>query len=1275
MSATAWINEFHYDNTGTDTGEFIEIAGVAGTDLTGWSLVLYNGANGTAYTTTALSGVIANQSNGYGTIAITYPSNGLQNGAPDGFALVDDSGNVVQFLSYEGTFTAVGGAANGLTSTAIPISQTGTEPAGSSIQLTGTGTSYADFTWTETEGATANTAGAVNTGQTFGSATTVFINDVSLFEGDSGTVTMTFTVSRSNNLTDFTLDYATADNTATTADADYAAASGTLTFATGGDLQQTVTVTITGGTAVEPNETFFVNLINLAATTGTTTFADAQGQGTIVNDDIAITKISAVQGSAAASAIAGQVVTIEAIVVGDFQSDDGDTKRDLRGFYLQEEDADADADALTSEGIFVFQGLTGTAVNIGDKVRVTGTVTEFFGMTQLSAITSVSVVSSGNDMPTAAVISLPASGVTLNQNGAWQPDLEAYEGMLVTIPQTLTVTEQFNLDRFNEIKLVAGDRPVQFTQENAPDATAYQAYLQEVGARTITYDDGLNTQNQPIGNLDGFGPVYDTASAPRIGDTATDLTGVLDYQFAGSTASGATWRVRAVEDGANTFDEGNPRPETPPDVGGGLKVASFNVLNFFPTLDDGGLTALGFEPRGANNATEFARQAEKLLTTLITLDADIVGLIELENDFLAGASGNAIEFIVEGLNDLAGDDVWSWVNPDTRFVGTDAIAVGLIYRNDAVKLADGTTVSILDTGVIAEAGRAPIAASFEDLVTGEVFTVTVNHFKSKSSVPAAPLPGDTDQGDGQGLANATRVQQAQELLDWLASNPTGAGDPDTLIIGDLNAYSMEDPITLLKDAGFVNLEQPGDYSYVFDGLTGSLDHALASASLAAKVTGAAAWHINADEADALDYNLDFGRDAAIFDGMVPYRTSDHDPLLVGLGFVPPETVTIDDVSVVEGDAGTKVLTFTITRSGNAGAFAIDFATADGSATAGDDYAAASGTLTFAAGGALSQQVSVTINGDTAFEGDETFRLDLSNLVQASGFTTVADAQGQGTIEDDELRILGDGDDSEDGGIGDDTIRGNGGDDTLLGGNGDDELDGGPGNDSMVGGEGDDLYRVDSHCDVVVEARDAGADTIVTSISLELGCNIEGGAVAGNAGLEIEGNALANILIGAAGRDTLLGGQGADTLLGGAGADRLNGQAGRDLVVGGDGNDVLLGGPGADTLDGGRGADELHGGAGEDLFLFTFLPLAGEADRILGFDRGDDRIGVLGSVFDPTLRFEANKSGQASTALGTFVYETDERALWWDTDGAGADRTLIATFTGAPKLAASDFVLL
>lgn len=176
---SVFINEFHYDNTGTDTGEFIEIAGPAGTDLTGWSIVLYNGNGGAPYDTQLLNGTIADQGNGFGTVVVNYPSNGIQNGSPDGIALVDDTGAVIQFLSYEGSFTGVGGPANGLTSTDIGVNEPGSDPVGLSLQLTGSGTVAADFTWTAPA---AQTPGAANNGQTFGGgggpATTVVINEI-----------------------------------------------------------------------------------------------------------------------------------------------------------------------------------------------------------------------------------------------------------------------------------------------------------------------------------------------------------------------------------------------------------------------------------------------------------------------------------------------------------------------------------------------------------------------------------------------------------------------------------------------------------------------------------------------------------------------------------------------------------------------------------------------------------------------------------------------------------------------------------------------------------------------------------------------------------------------------------------------------------------------------------------------------------------------------------------------------------------------------------------
>lgn len=161
---SVFVNELHYDNVGTDAGEAIEIAGPAGTDLSGWTLVLYNGANGLVYNTLALSGVVPDQENGFGTLAFSYPVNGIQNGSPDGIALVDYASQIVQFLSYEGSFTAVGGPADGMISTDIGVRESGTTPVGFSLQLRGTGLEYTDFAWSAEA---ANSFGAVNDGQVF----------------------------------------------------------------------------------------------------------------------------------------------------------------------------------------------------------------------------------------------------------------------------------------------------------------------------------------------------------------------------------------------------------------------------------------------------------------------------------------------------------------------------------------------------------------------------------------------------------------------------------------------------------------------------------------------------------------------------------------------------------------------------------------------------------------------------------------------------------------------------------------------------------------------------------------------------------------------------------------------------------------------------------------------------------------------------------------------------------------------------------------------------
>ena len=635
-------------------------------------------------------------------------------------------------------------------------------------------------------------------------------------------------------------------------------------------------------------------------------------------------------GDTDVSPLFGAQVVVEAIVVGDFQNGDTDDSRELNGFYLQEEASDEDANPLSSEGIFVFDSGFGVDVNVGDLVRVTATVGQFFGESQLNNVTAVEVLQAGTaeslSLVNPAVIDLLSiTETTASQSGVAQPDLESFEGMLVVMSGTLQITEQFQLDRFNEIRLVAGERPFQFTQLNAPDVTGFASHLLSIGARTITYDDGLNAQNQSINNLDGFS-IYSEASAPRMADTVTNLSGVLDYKWAGNSASGATWRVRSHVDGTNTFtstfdgNSPNPRPDAAPTVEGTLKIASFNVLNFFTTLDNGSTnTAVGLSPRGADDLTrfgvepatfEFDRQLSKLVNAIVELDADILGLIEIENQFDAINDGStAIEFLVNTINANLGGTVYDYVYPGQEFVGTDAIAVAFIYKPSVAELSSGSNVAVLNDSVAATldafashdfdadpifdgvaTNRNSLASTFTHIESGESVTLVVNHFKSKgpSGLTDTTSP-NFDQLDGAGFWNDRRTNASIAVDEWIKTNPTGVAEEKVAILGDLNAYAQEDPIQYLLGEGYNNVESNEAYSFVFSGQIGTLDYVLVNNALLDALTEAKVWHINADEADALDYNADFGRDTGYFDGTTATRNSDHDPLLVGLNFVYAQT--------------------------------------------------------------------------------------------------------------------------------------------------------------------------------------------------------------------------------------------------------------------------------------------------------------------------------------------------------------------------------------------------
>ena len=581
--------------------------------------------------------------------------------------------------------------------------------------------------------------------------------------------------------------------------------------------------------------------------------------------DTTYTPIPEIQGNGATTPKAGQTVTTRGVVVGDFQGTTG-----LSGFYMQ--DAAGDGNTATSDGIFIFSN---TAVNTGDTVLVTGTANEFSGQTQISSVTNVTVLSCG---PAATItpvqVTLPIPSVA-----TW----EQYEGMLVTVSDAsegpLTATEVFTLGRFGEVVVSSGGRLFTPTNYTTPGASAVaEAALNN--RRRLMIDDGSNVQNPATVPY-----IPTTTDVFREGYTTPSATGVLGFGF-------NVYRLQPTAPITWTAD--NPRPASPGSLGAEtVRVASFNVLNYFTTIDDGSNI-----PRGADSATEFTRQRNKTIATLVGMDADIVGLIEMENN---GAT--AVGDLVAGVNAALPDanDHYTVISDPANGYGTDAIKVTIIYRPSVVTPVGA---SLSDSNPIFE--RRPVAQTFEQVSNGAVFTVVVNHFKSKSCGDASGL--DADQGDGQSCWNEKRKQQATALVNFINGTVIpAAGDPDVLIIGDLNSYAMEDPINLLTSSGYTNLIASfvGDgmtaYSYTFSGESGYLDHALGTSSLTPQVTGVTEWHINADEPIARDYNdnVDSFPGSNSNDNEVnqpylyqpnAYRSSDHDPVVIGLKLNASPTV-------------------------------------------------------------------------------------------------------------------------------------------------------------------------------------------------------------------------------------------------------------------------------------------------------------------------------------------------------------------------------------------------
>ncbi len=565
-----------------------------------------------------------------------------------------------------------------------------------------------------------------------------------------------------------------------------------------------------------------------------------------------ITKIHDIQGSAEISQLVGKTVSVQAVVTGDFGQPAA-----LGGFFLQEEDGDTDGDPRTSEGIFVYTADDEIDVMVGDLVCVTGIVAEHQGLTRLEMISQINVCQV-QALPSAASVTLPFASVD------WP---ERFESMQVIFRQKLIVTDTYNLGRYGETVL-SSHRLFSPTEVADPGESA-QAIMVANALDRIVLDDGSMTQNPhpttyPLPEL--------TASRTlRGGDTTTDIEGILSYRR-------GEYMIEPIAE--PIFVSTNPRQMMPPAVEGQLRVASFNVGNYF----NGDGCGEGFPTtRGAFTLTDFQRQRNKLVKALVAFNADIISLAELENDGFGPRS--AIYDLVGAMNAAAPVGTsYAYVTPRSDQSEADEITVALVYRTQTVE-TQGPGV-MMPSSDLPEMNRLPLAQTFVHKESGEKITVVANHLKSKSQYSAHGL--DRDQADGQGCWNRNRIQAVEALMGWLATDPTDAGDPDLLIIGDLNCYTQEDPMRILVKAGYTDLvshftDSP-EYTYVYEGEASAVDHALASSSLVGQVKGAVVWHINADEPSVIGYSGSYklAEQVKKLYQNGPFRSSDHDPLIVGI---------------------------------------------------------------------------------------------------------------------------------------------------------------------------------------------------------------------------------------------------------------------------------------------------------------------------------------------------------------------------------------------------------
>jgi len=546
--------------------------------------------------------------------------------------------------------------------------------------------------------------------------------------------------------------------------------------------------------------------------------------------------IPQIQGTGASSSYVGQEVKTSGIVTAKFI---GTNK--INGYFIQ--DATGDGNVLTSDGVFV--STTTDNVAVGDNVELTATVSEVNGRTQLGGVTATNVLSSNNALP-----------VTHVQYNAGNWNWEQYEGMLLQFDQTLYVTSNYYLLKYGQLSL----NPVRkyaVTNQCLPGSAEYIAMVALNAKAEITLDDGITaTNNKPVQFADANG-------TRRTGERVNNLNAVVDNV-------GSSYYVYAA---TSPVFFGNSRPAAPADLGNyNLKVCAANLEYYLPYNYNG--------TYGAANATQAEQQHTKIIAALKAIDADIYGLIEIEE------GQNALTKLVNSLNATV-PGRYAFIDDGGLPDGT-YIKVGYIYRTDKVK----PYLNLKENTGTSSSKYRKKAQAFTLDSNNERFIFSLNHFKAKSGCPSSGV--DADQGDGQGCYNVSRVAEATSTLSFVSDWKNYYNDNDVLIMGDLNAYGKEDPVQTLVKAGYVDMHRAfhadSAYSYMYNGAAGYLDNVLASSSMRSQITGVSVFHVNADEPTMFEYS-----GSAYQPDM--YRYSDHDPVVVGL--LLSGTNGLNDLSVAD----------------------------------------------------------------------------------------------------------------------------------------------------------------------------------------------------------------------------------------------------------------------------------------------------------------------------------------------------------------------------------------